>query len=510
MKTKIFKYVFFFIAFVMIIIAVVTVFINKENKKSSIENLNAKLNTNKEISIGILEFDTLNPILTNNIDIQYISKLIYKGLINVTKDFKIQNDLAEECSKINNTTYIIKLKQDAKWHNGELINAEDVKFTIENLNKINSIYKENVKHISNIEIIDDFTIKIYLDEEINFFEYMLTFPILSKNYYEENTLKSKTEIPVGSGNFNIRKITDNEISLENNENKINIKIYKNILELYESLKNENINLSYTNNIEYENFTGKLGINSNISSGREFDFIAFNNKNILLKNKEVRQAINYFIDKKNIIYEAFNNKYLQLNFPLNPENYLYKEENDVYDINKGKQVLLEKGWQIKNNIWQKRGTRLVFNLLVNINNKKRCEVAKIIKEQLEKNGIIINIIEANDYYYNQKIKYKNYDMILAGNILPLCPDINSYFGEDNICNYNNDEILYILNEIKNIENKELLKEKYYRIQEIYNEEIPFISLYINTNFILYNSKIKGDFLHNWYNLYYNIDNWYTID
>ena len=507
MKDKIFKYIFFTVSIAIIVGACIFVFVNKESKAEEVGKNESKMNISKEFTIGICGFDTINPILTKSLDMQYLSKLIYRSLVKITKDFKVENDIANECSKIDDKTYLIKLKDDIKWHNGNLLDSEDVKFTIDNLKEINSIYLGNVRHIKNVEIIDDYTIKIYLDEEVNFFEYLLTFPILNKDCYEEKTLNSKTDIPIGTGEFKITEINEDSFFLENGDIKIRINIYDDMSKCYLDLEKEEIDLLNTKNIDYEKYTGKLGINSNISSGREFDYIAINNKNRLLKNNEVRKAISFFIDRKKIIYEIFNNKYMQVCFPINPESYLYKEEGDMYDVNRGKDILIKNGWQFKNKVWQKNGNKLQFYLLVNINDKTRCKVAKLIKESLEENGIRINIVEANNYYFEQKLKNGNYDLALIGCILPIYPDISSYFREDNFFDYSNEEITSILKDIKNIKDEELLKEKYYRIQEIYIEDMPFISLYLNINYILYNSKIKGDFTHNWYDLYYNINNWY---
>ncbi len=111
------------------------------------------------------------------------------------------------------------------------------------------------------------------------------------------------------------------------------------------------------------------------------------------------------------------------------------------------------------------------------------MADLIKEQLEKVGIKINIIKANNYLFNNYLKNKNYDIILTGNIIPVYPDLNSYFGEKNLSNYNNKEIQEILKEIDNIEDKELLQQNIIEY-EIYKEEMPFISLYNNVNFVIY--------------------------
>ena len=50
----------------------------------------------REINIGIVGFDTINPILSNNRDIQYIDKLVFEPLVDITKDFKVETKLAKE------------------------------------------------------------------------------------------------------------------------------------------------------------------------------------------------------------------------------------------------------------------------------------------------------------------------------------------------------------------------------------------------------------------------------
>ena len=53
---------------------------------------------------------------------------------------------------------------------------------------------------------------LYLGYFFNNFEYLLCFPILAKHAYEEGTLISKTDNPIGTGNYKITRIdvTDDE------------------------------------------------------------------------------------------------------------------------------------------------------------------------------------------------------------------------------------------------------------------------------------------------------------
>ena len=57
-----------------------------------------------------------------------------------------------------------------------------------------------------------------MDSEVPFFEYNLTFPILSKDYYdnEDFVTSSKNKNPVGTGKFKISEAESSYLILEKN------------------------------------------------------------------------------------------------------------------------------------------------------------------------------------------------------------------------------------------------------------------------------------------------------
>ena len=125
--------------------------------------------------------------------------------------------------------------------------GDDVIFTIENLSKIDSIYLENIRHITEINRVDDNTIRLILDQEVPFFEYNLIFPILSKKNYEGQDFiyGSSNNAPIGTGKYKITQNSSDSIILEKNENykraeltleKITISKYSNVGEMYNSFK----------------------------------------------------------------------------------------------------------------------------------------------------------------------------------------------------------------------------------------------------------------------------------
>ena len=185
MKSNWFKYVF--IIFIIIILTFSIYKIKEQESEELQEENNNPINNEiqiKEIKLAIAQLDTINPILSNNKNVQEITKLIYDPLVTLTADYKAEPCLATEWAKQADNSYLIKLRENVKWSDGQRFTAQDVMFTIDRLKYNPTIYSSNVQAVTSVEITDDYTIKINLDHEVPFFEYNLTFPILSKDYYE--------------------------------------------------------------------------------------------------------------------------------------------------------------------------------------------------------------------------------------------------------------------------------------------------------------------------------------
>ena len=522
MKSNIFKYIFIIFVIAITIFAVVKIQSdNEEQADNNQENVEKEKVT--EITLGIASFDNINPIISNNKNIQDISRLIYEPLFTISSDYKLESCLAEEVAKQNATTYIVKLKDNVRWADGEKFIAEDVRFTIDKLKEIGSIYSSNVQHIASIEIVDDYTININLDQEVPFFEYNLIFPIMSYQYYLDKEFNS-TVVPVGTGMYKVSDVQSSYITLVQNANwwntdvkptltKITVNIYSTIGEMYNSFKSGNIDLISTQNSDIQDYIGTIGYAAKELKGREHDFIAFNTQSTFLSRSEVRKAISYSIDKTNIVSSVFNNRYYTSSFPLDYGSWIYQEQDSStgYNPDQAKQVLQDAGWTYRNKFWQKtenrRTQRLSLNLVVKASDSTRVAVAQNIKQQLENQGIEINIIQANNEQYTNYLNNKNYDMILCSINLSLSPDLTTFFGSNNLANYTNDEVNSIMEEVKNTTDENVLKERYKRLGEIYKNEVPYLSLYNNKFTVAYSTSLVGDVAPTWYDVFNNIESWY---
>lgn len=521
MKTNFVKYIF--IIFIIGISIAVIYKVDKKEEKKIEEPVTSTIEEDiiKEINLGIAEFDTINPILSNNKHVQEISRIIYEPLLELDTEYKLQKCLVKDWAKTSDTTYLIKIKNDIKWSDGNQFTIEDVIFTIDILKQIPSIYANNVQYITGVEKIDSDTLKITIDHEIPFFEYNLIFPIMSKKYYEgeDFSTSQKNNNPIGTGKYKIVENND-KIILNQNENysrekltleKITIHKYANLGELYNAFKLGKLDIITTTNIGIENYIGTIGYNMQEISGREFDFLAINTKNAVLSDREVRNAISYAINKENIVASLYNNKYKTMNYSLDYGNWLKGEGENIYNPDLAKQILEQNGWEFKYNKWQKTENyytkTLTFKIVVQASNQTRIAVAEMIKADLESIGINVSIIKASDSQYQYYLQNKNYDAIITGTTISASPNLETYFGSSNYSNFSNDELANIMNEVKNISKDDLLKEKYSRIREIFNEEKPYIGLYSSYYAIASSWSLRGGISTNWYNIFIDINNWY---
>jgi len=522
---SLFKYIFIIFVIILVVYAGYSIYKNNNTQENEVEIVAVQEDIIKDIRLAICNYDTINPLVTTNKEILNIDTLIFEPLFIISPNYELESCLATEWSKTGDKIYVIKIDTTVKWQDGTYLNAKDVQFTIDRLKEGNSVYKSNVAHIISVEVVDSSTIKITLDEEVPFFEYNLTFPILSNTYYATEDFYNPSKAMIGTGRFKILDINSTSITLEKNAawrnidksdckiNTIKVNIYSSMGEVFNSFKLGNIDLINTSTPNYQDYIGTIGFNVIESAGREFDFISLNCEDKILQDKYVRQAINYVIDKDNIINTVYNNKKIAATYPLDYGNYLYEQDNNSSGCNpeQAKKILEENGWTYSNNKWRKEidgiNATLKLKLSVNKENEQRVQVAEIIKEQLENIGISVTIVNLSSSQYQKALEQKDYQMLITGVYNSYSPDISYFFAEGNIENYDNENILLILKSGVSTKSTKTLKEKYTEIFNTYKDEIPFIGLYRNKNITISSQNLVGTISTNNYTTFYNISDWY---
>ncbi len=527
-SNNLFKYIF---AAVVVILIGYTIYLivqnNSDVEDESIDQTSTVSNIQTDLRFAVAEFDTMNPIKTNNRNVQEITKMIYDPLVTLNENYKLEYCLAEEIAKSDDLNYIIKLRKGVLWEDKSNFTASDVEFTVRAIKsleerEIRSIYSDNLRQVANVEVVDSNTVKITLSEPVDFFEYNLTFPIMCEKYYEGEDFGNSEKTPIGTGMFRISEMSENVIKLVPNEyywniekkpmaTQININLYGTIGEVYSAFKNGELDILSVKIPDIEKYIGTLGYNKIEYKSREYDFLSINTANELLSDVSVRKALSLLLDKNNIV-AGLGQGYIASNFSLDMGNWLYtKNLNIEANTELATQILTENGWNYINNIWQKnvdgRIRRLEFSISVNSNNEQRVQAVENIKNQLANFGIPVNIRYLEWNAYADAVNNKNYEVIMTGLTLGYSPSLKTFFGDNNIANYYNQEIIDLMNEASNTNDENVLYNNYNRIYDIYLDEVPYIGLYRNTDIIVYNQGLVCNITANSFNMYHNIEKWY---
>ena len=171
-----------------------------------------------DTSILVINPDYYNPLVSSNIYIKDLSKLVFEGLTRITDDLNYENCLAKIIEpKDDYKTYRIVLKDNIKFHNGDRLTSDDIIYTINQIQNLKekSIYYYNIQNIKSIKKINNEELKVELNEIDNFFPAKLDFPILSELTYSNKDLNKIKEYN-GTGRYKVVSQKEDEWILEYN------------------------------------------------------------------------------------------------------------------------------------------------------------------------------------------------------------------------------------------------------------------------------------------------------
>lgn len=395
------------------------------------------------VGVGIIFFITLNFLLPGITSTSYkigevgkytitnlpdeITNKISRGLTKIEIDGNVVPDIAESWETSDNgKTWIFKIKNDLIWQDDKKLKLDDLNYEFSD---------------ATTEVISNNEIKFSLQSNYSAFPVIVSKPIFKKGLLGLGEYKV-TDVSLVGG-F-VQKLT---IKNKNGQ-KIIYKFYPSEERLKLAFKlGEVEKIEGLQDIkEFEKWkTVKIDKNTEYNN---FVALFFNTQNDKFKDKSVRQALAYAIDKENL-------GNVRSIGPISPYSWAYNPQVKKYlkDIEKAKDV---------------KGIYVKISTLPNL-----LSTAENIANQWKEIGVVVDIEVTATIP-------QEFDVFLATVDIPKDPDQYSLWHSTqegtNISNYKNARIDKLLEDGRTELDREVRKKIYLDFQRFLVEDVPAIFLY----------------------------------
>jgi len=474
----------------------------------------------------------INPLLELSDSDRDLTYLIYSGLMRATAEGDLVPDLATSYNiSADGLTYTFKINPDAYFHDGEKVTADDVKYTIEMAQDLSlrSPKRNNWIGVS-VEKISEDKITFRLKQPYSPFLENTTLGILPKHIWanataDEFPFSSYNIEPIGSGPYKIYKIKRNSSGIpvyyelkafkkytlgEPFITTLNFNFYSNEKDLTDAYLAGQIDSTSVLSLQgLDDLKDKSAVMmKKISLPRIFGVFFNQNQAKVFLNKEVRTALELTANRDRIVAEALNGYGEKITGPLpngvlstTPKSTIIYDKDQV--IKQAQTILTKAGWKFNetDKIWEKKISKketqkLAFSISTS-NTPDLKKVAEILKEDWTLLGAQVEIQTFDPSDLNQSvIGQRKYDVLLFGEIINRSLDLFAFWHSSqrntgyNVAMYTNSKADKLLEEARQISDKEARLKKYALFEKEIQNDVPAIFLYAPEFVCILPTKVQG--------------------
>ncbi|WP_078381887.1 ABC transporter substrate-binding protein [Sutcliffiella halmapala] len=337
----------------------------------------------------------LSPILMNDSASANITEHIYETLFKRNIDtMEIEPQLAESFENPDATTWVFKLKQGVKFHDGTAFNAEAVKYTFDKLRDPATAAPRAslLEPVDTITVIDEYTVEIKTKYPYGPFLTALTHTNAAIVSPEADQKQDLMNEPVGTGPFKfVSWVPGDQIVIESNPEyrngepalkKVVFKVVPEVSTAISMLQTGEIQfLDQLPTEQINRIEGMQNVSVEKVEGTSVNYLTFNFSRPDNQDPEFRRAVASAIDRDAYVTKL-NGLGVRSDSLLGPKVFGYNESRDnagtPYDVEAAKALVKENGYD----------QRPIKLLTANRGNFQL--MAEIVQAQLSEVGFKVNI------------------------------------------------------------------------------------------------------------------------
>ncbi len=471
-------------------------------------------------SIG--DASTLIPMLASDATSHEIAGLIYNGLVKYDKDLNLTGDLAESWDITNRgKTITFHLRRGVKWQDGAPFTSADVLFGFNTIidPKTPTAYAGDFLEVEKAEAPDPYTFRVtYKKPFAPALSSWGDIVVLPRHLLQgkDITKSPLSRNPVGLGPFRLKLWkTQERIELRANDSYFEgrpyldgyiMRVIPDPATMFMELKAGGLDWMGLSPVQYQRQTNTKFFRKNFRKYKylsfSYTYLGYNLRHPFFRERKVRQAISYAIDKEEIIRGVLLGLGVAATGPYKPDAWFYNPNVKRYPYHpeKARSLLKECGWKDTDGdgILDRNGTPFIFTVLTNQGNPLRDKTAQIIQYRLGQVGIKMNIRQLEwTAFINDFIDKRRFEAVILGWTLGQDPDIYDIWHSSktgakqlNFIGYKNPEVDRLLVMGRRIFDREKRKKIYFRIQEILAEDQPYTFLYVPMSLPIIHARFHG--------------------
>jgi len=448
-----------------------------------------------------------------------VNKTIFSTLVRyqlVNGGIQVVPDLAQSwTANASLTEHTFKLRSGVKWHDGQPLTADDVKFTLDaELNpKVNAGLSGVVAAIKETQVVDPLTVKFITQYPYASLPVMLGYniAIVPKHLLESQDLNQPVSFiqnPVGTGPFKFKSfVQDSAMEVAANPDYwggapmldgIVFKVIPDGNARLAQLKSGDIDFTVIDPPQLAALQGVSGITVRRAPQVDYYFFAINHDLPKFADLRVREALTYAIDKQAIVKNILKGDGRPATGPINPLLGAYYNANvDAYpySMEKAAGLLAEAGWKKGPDgiLVNAQGQKFTLRM----NGPKGYPVIEQVltygQQQYKTLGFDATLEIVDWPVHLDMYRKHDYDLLMEWWITPPDPDEYDHYysgSADNWWGYKNTALDSLLIKARSEPDLQKRVALYHQVQDLIAKDIPLVYLYYPPELQAMSSRTQG--------------------
>lgn len=437
---------------------------------------------------------------------QRAHQLIYDNLLSLDDQLRVAPGLATDWQQVDPLTLIVHLRQGVKFHDGHELTADDVVYTFSSLidPSFVSARKGAYRVLDAVAPLDRYTVRFSLKEPFGSFPINLVMPVVPKGAGPE-----LRELPVGTGPYRfVRFAVDDQLELSafpeyfggppKNRGVI-VKVIPDDIMRGLELRKGTVDLVVNDLVPdiVAQLAEDKGLASRESPGCDYAYVGINMRDAALKDRRVRYALGYAIDRQAIVDHLRRGLGRPAVGILPPASWAFEPDvfQFVHDPARARQLLDEAGYRDPDGDGPE--PRLRLTLKVSTNEFARLQAA-VIQEDLKGVGIDLDVrsyefatlyadvLKGNFQLFSlQYVGVSDPDMLRRAFHSKQMPPVGFNRGY-----YENAAVDRLIDQASSAPDDQTRRKLFGEAQRLIAEDAPYISLWYKTNVAVYRAGLEG--------------------